>query len=170
MQVTSLSSMPPAQVQVARSAQAVPAASPSMPRDSWVSPTNRIPDPPAESPETDPWREVPETVASSALHTVGAGAVGALIGAVVGGPLGAAVGAGVGTALGQGYMQLLLGMADGSNSRHRMGAALPGALAVAGGVIGGVAVGAVGATVGVLAAPLVALAGYGLFKGWKHLS
>ena len=160
---------PPAKAPIVRAAQTVQATAPSMPCDRWVSQTPLIPDPPANPPAQDPWREVPETVASSTLHTVGAGAVGALIGAVVGGPVGAAIGAGVGTALGQGFMQLVLGMADGSNSRHRLGAAVPGALAVAGGVIGGMTVGAMGVTVGVLAAPLLALAGYGLFKGWERL-
>lgn len=169
MNIASVPTVPPAKAPIVRSAQAAQQTAPSMPRDRWVSQTPLIPDPPADQPKPDPWREVPETVASSALHSVGAGAVGALIGAVVGGPFGAAIGAGVGTALGQGYMQLVLGMADGSNSRHRLGAALPGALAVAGGVIGGMTVGALGVTVGVLAAPLVALAGYGLFKAADRL-
>lgn len=170
MTITPVPSTPPAKAAIIRPAQAIAESAPSLPRDRWVSQTPLIPDPPADQPETDPWREVPETVASSTLHSVGAGAVGALIGAVVGGPFGAALGAGVGTALGQGYMQLVLGMADGSNSRHRLGAALPGALAVAGGVIGGMTVGALGVTVGVLAAPLLALAGYGLFKASDRLN
>jgi hypothetical protein len=164
----------PAKLQVARVAQAAPPAlqaTPSLPRDRWVSQTPVIPDPPPEQPVQDPWREVPETVASSALHTVGAGAVGAIIGGLVGGPLGAAVGAGIGTTLGQGYMQFLLGMTDGGSTHpHRLGAAVPGALAVVGGVIGGMIVGALGVTVGVLAAPLVALAGFGLFKAWDRLN
>lgn len=159
----------PPKIQVTQAPRPIEAASPSMPRDRWVSQIPPLPDPPLEQPETDPWREVPETVASSTLHSVGAGAVGAIIGAVVGGPVGAAIGAGVGTALGQGYMQLVLGLADGANTRHRLGAAAPGALAVAGGVIGGLTVGAAGVTAGVLAAPLLALAGYGLYKGWQRL-
>jgi hypothetical protein len=175
MTIMSLPPSAPAKIQVARVAQTAAAAevlaSPSLPRDRWVSQTPLIPDPPADPPLQDPWREVPETVASSALHTVGAGAVGAIIGGLVGGPLGAAVGAGIGTALGQGFMQLLLGMADGGNTKHhRLGAAVPGALAVVGGVIGGMTVGALGVTVGVLAAPLVALAGFGLFKAWERLN
>jgi hypothetical protein len=141
-----------------------------MPRDHWVSQTPLIPDPPADQPKPDPWREVPATVAASALYSVGAGAVGALIGAVVGGPFGAAIGSGVGMALGQGYMQFMLGMTDGGSApQHRLGAAVPGALAVAGGVIGGMTVGALGVTVGVLAAPLLALAGFGLFKAADRL-
>ncbi len=174
MPIVSLPPSAPAKIPVARVAMTAPAAlqsTPSLPRDRWVSQTPLIPEPPAEQPVRDPWREVPATVASSALHTVGAGAVGAIIGGLVGGPLGAAVGAGIGSALGQGFMQLLLGMADGGNTvQHRMGAALPGALALAGGVIGGMTVGAIGVTVGVLAAPLVALAGFGLFLARERLS
>lgn len=138
---------------------------PSMPRDRWVSQTPPIPDPPAEQPTPDPWRDVPGTMASSALHSVGAGAVGAIIGALLGGPVGAAMGAGIGTTLGQGYMQALLGMADGGNTwQQRLGAAVPGALSLAGGIVGGLTLGTMGVTVGVLAAPLLAVAGYGLYK------
>lgn len=164
MNVTPVAAALPPKAPIVRSAQVVSETAPSLPRDRWVSQAPVIPDPPEQGPAPDPWRDVPETVASSTLHSVGAGAIGALIGGLVGGPVGAAVGAGVGTALGQGFMQLVLGMADGSNGRHRLAAAVPGALAVAGGVIGGMTVGALGVTVGVLAAPLVALAGYGLFK------
>ncbi|MNR90177.1 hypothetical protein D3C86_368820 [compost metagenome] len=169
MILTPVPASPPAKAPIVRLTQSAQAKTSSMPIDRWVSQAPVIPDPPANPPKQDPWREVPETVASSTLHSVGAGVVGALLGTLVGGPVGAAIGAGVGTALGQGFMQLLLGMADGSNSRHRLGAAVPGALAVAGGVIGGMTVGAMGVTVGVLAAPLLALAGYGLFKGWERL-
>ena len=169
MSITSLPpTVPPkaaiARVTMAPAAQEAPSL-PSMPRDRWVSQNPPIPDPPTEQPNPDPWREVPETAASSALHSVGAGAVGAIIGALVGGPVGAAVGAGIGTSLGQGYMQVLLSMADGGNTvHHRLGAAVPGALSLVGGLVGGLTLGTMGITVGVLAAPLLAVAGYGLYK------
>lgn len=160
--------VPPAQVSNVQASARATSEPPVMPRDRWVSQAPPLPEPPADSPAPDPWKEVPETVASSALHGLGGAGVGAIIGALVGGPVGAAVGAGIGTALAQGFMQALLGMADGGNTpRHRLAAALPGVLALAGGVIGGMTVGAVGVTVGLLGAPLLALGGYGLYRALR---
>lgn len=159
---------PPAQVSTVRAIARTTFEAPVMPRDRWVSQAPPLPEPPPDSPDPDPWKEVPETVASSAIHGLAAGGIGAIIGALLGGPVGAAIGAGIGTGLAQGFMQALLGMADGGNTpRHRLAAALPGALALAGGVIGGVSVGAVGVTVGLLGAPLLALGGYGLYRALR---
>lgn len=147
-----------------------PAASPAtvrMAADRWVSTESPAPPPPdhppGDAPPGNPWREVPEAAASSALHGIGAGLVGAGIGFLLGGPVGAAIGAGVGSSLAQAFTQFVLGFADGGNVRHHAAAALPAVGSLVGGIWGGTALGAAGATLGILAAPALVLAGYGLY-------
>lgn len=140
---------------------AAPGAPVARPRDAYM-PTPKAPD--LLPRVTGAHAELGSTLASAALHDLAAGVLGAGLGFLVGGPVGMAVGASVGTVLGQLFLQAVLTMADGSNGRHRLAALVPGALATALGAVGGAMAGATGLACGVLAAPVLLLAGYGLWR------